>query len=480
MSLYNPRGARRSLFDTLKFRGISQVATVLSYIILVRGMPKSDFGVLSVLYSFIPVFGSIASFGLEQILRRYQPEYLRAGNVSVALSLSVLLLLHFQVQILTLSLASRMLHRFSVGAVALLSIGKLIGYSLMFFFKAFSLRHAIFADTAAYALVYLFMLTIYRQRCLPKERLEPYRPPPDERKRMMRYGLYNNFNDTGSLLLGGATDNFFIAAFIDPISVGIYAFYGRLNDMAINLLPVRLFDNIIQPMFFSVHRGEADQRIPRLFTFLIDVNIVLLWAFLSFSIVYHAELVKVLFAGKFIEHSWLLPLIVFFSTVNSIAVPVTLVAQFEEKAEVLLYGKVFVAYNLIAMVVLIPIAGIYGAMLARGSAEAFKNLFVWWWMRRRARWRNARAVLGTALVVWGSVTALGFAVKHFVPAPALVQLVFGVMFCGAGLLLYLRSPAIARSDREILKTVFHGREGRLLRFLGLMEPMGAANPGLRP
>jgi O-antigen/teichoic acid export membrane protein len=513
MSLYNPSGARRSLFDTLKFRGLSQIATVLSYIILVRGMPKSDFGIFNVLYSFIPVFGSVASFGLEQILRRYQPEYLRAGNVAGAVSLvrivasarfalnvlfvgivlwswnllapifhlgpyridfaffAALLILHFQVQILTLSLASRMLHRFSVGAVALLSTGKLAGYCVMLYLGAFSLRHAIFADTAAYAIVYVFMLSIYRGRAMPKERLPPYRQSPDERKRMIRYGLFNNFNDTGSLLLGGATDNFFIAAFIDPVRVGVYAFYGRLNDMAINLLPVRLFDNIIQPLFFSVQRNEAEQRIPRLFTFLIDINVVLLWAILAFSIVYHADLVKVLFAGKFIEYSWLLPLIVFFSTVNSISVPVTLVTQHEEKAEILLYSKVFVAYNLIAMVVLIPIAGIYGAMLARGSAEAFKNAFVWWCMRHRAKWTNARAVLVTALLLWGSIVAVCYAVKHWVHAPAIVHLAFGIVACAAGLLVYLRSPALARSDREILRSVFHGGEGRLLRILGLSVPV---------
>jgi len=287
---------------------------------------------------------------------------------------------------------------------------------------------------------------------------------------MIRYGLFNNFNDTGSLLLGGATDNFFIAAFIDPISVGIYSFYGRLNEMAMNILPVRLFDNIIQPLFFSVQRSEADQRIPRLFTFLIDVNVVLLWAVLAFSIVYHADLVKVLFAGKFIEFSRLLPLIVLFSTVNSISVPITLVTQYEEKAEILFYSKIFVAYNLLAMVVLIPMVGIYGAMLARGSAEAFKNIFVWWWMRHRARWRNARAVLTTALLLWGSVIAVCFAEKRFIHAPAIVHLVLGVLICAGGLLIYLRTPAIAGSDREILKSIFHGREGRLLRFLGLMSP----------
>src|SRR5580704_10112442 len=87
MLLYNAKKARRSLIDTVTFRAISQVATLLGYVTLVRGMPKLDFGIFNLLYSFIPVLGTVASFGLEQILRRYQPEYLRVGNVAGAASL---------------------------------------------------------------------------------------------------------------------------------------------------------------------------------------------------------------------------------------------------------------------------------------------------------------------------------------------------------------------------------------------------------
>ena len=45
----------------------------------------------------------------------------------------VLILLHFQTQILQLTMAAHMLHRFSVGSVALLSFGKLIWYSALAF-----------------------------------------------------------------------------------------------------------------------------------------------------------------------------------------------------------------------------------------------------------------------------------------------------------------------------------------------------------
>jgi O-antigen/teichoic acid export membrane protein len=518
MSLYNANRARRSLIDTLTFRVVSQVATVLSYVILVRGMPKADFGLFNLLYSFVPVIGTIASFGLEQILRRYQPEYLRSGNTPGAMSLlkfvasarfgsnlvvigallltwnyfaptfqlgayrvqfgyfAVLLILHFQAQILILSLASHMLHRYSVGSAAVLSIGKLLGYGAMLHFDAFTLNHAILADTVAYALVYFFLRGVHQRHCMPKVAAPPYRATREERKRMFRYGMFNNFNDAGTLFLGGAASNFFIAAYIDPISVGIYSFYGRLNEMAINILPIRLFDNIIQPMFFAIKPDEANQQVRRNFTFLLDINLVLLWPMLAFSLAYHAEIVQVVFAGNFIEHSWLLPLIFFFSTVNSIAVPVTLVAQYEERADIVLISKIFIGYNLLAMVLLLPVAGVYGAILARGSAEAFKNLFIWWWVRHRAQWTNARGVLTVAPLLWGAIAAICYAARRGLPAPPVLHLAFGVLLCGLGLLIYVRTPAIAASDREILTSVFHGKEARLLQRLGLLRPARTAAP----
>jgi O-antigen/teichoic acid export membrane protein len=515
MSLYNAKNARRSLIDTVTFRAVSQLATVFSYILFVRGMPKEDFGVYYLLYGVIPVVGTVASFGLEQILRRYQPEYLRTGNTHGAFWLvrfvatarlfsnialiglllltwnlvtpifhmgpyrvqfmyfCALLLIHFQAQILQLSLASHMLHRYSVGATAILSVGKLVGYGVMLWMGAFTLQRAIIADTAAYALTYLFLRGVYRTHCLRGEPIARYRPPPDERKRMLNYGLLNNFNDAGTLLLGGTTDNFFIAAFIDPISVGIYAFYGRLNEMAINILPVRMFDNVIQPLFFSIKPAEANQRVRLFFTFLLNVNLILQWPMLAFAIVYHADLVHVVFGGKFVEYSTLLPLVFVFSTINSIAVPITLVAQYEEKANIILLSKIFVVYNLIVMVLLLPIAGIYGAVLARGSAQAFKNLFIWWHVRARAVWLNFKILLLTTALLWGSVVGVCYAIRRTLHVPPLVHMAIGLLICLAGILVYLRSPAIAPSDRALLASVFGGKETRLLRRLGLLAPLAA-------
>ncbi|MEP7311772.1 MAG: lipopolysaccharide biosynthesis protein [Pseudomonadota bacterium] len=510
MALYSRGSARRSLIDTVAFRAASQAATLLGYVVLVRGMTKQDFGVFSLLYALIPVFGMAVSFGLEQVLRRYQPEYLSAGNTVAASWLvrivargrfglnivvlgaillswehvapffhlgpyrgafvifAALTLLHFQLGILQMAMASRMLHRLSVGATALLSIAKLVCYGALYWHGSLTLRNAILADTLAYGAAFLVLHLAYRRQLATEGGEKPYRPEPAERKRLVRYGLFNSFNDAGVLLMSSTLDNFFIAAVIDVISVGIFSFYLRLNQMAQNLMPQRLFDNVVQPMFFAIIRSEAGEKIPKYFTFLLNMNLMLQWPIFAFALVYHSDIVTVIFAGRFVEYSWLLPLVVGFATLNAVADPASIVAQYEEKAEVLLLSKVFSLYNLAAMFVLVPLLGILGAVLASGSAQTFKNAFIWWHVRGNARWLNAWPALAGAIVLWGSAVLLGSGIRSHLPVPAVVHLVIGVFLLGATLLVHVRTGIISASDRSILAALMGGKEARLLRHLGLM------------
>jgi O-antigen/teichoic acid export membrane protein len=516
--LYDRSRARRSLFDTIAFRILSQLTTIVGYVVLVRAMSKSDFGVFNLLYSFIPLVGTVASLGLEQTLRRFQPEYLRQDNsaaatwlvkrvaqarlatncvILVALLLSwnlvaprfhlgphrvefeilcILVILHFQSQILQLSMASHMLHRYSVGSVAMLSFGKLLWYSGLAAAGALSLRTALCADTAAYAIVYVFLRIAYQRHCAANAKAEAFKPSPAERKRLMKYAVYNNFNDAGTLFLDSRMDNFFVAAFMNAVSVGIYAFYMRLNEMANNILPVRLFENIIQPMFFAVDPKDADWRLPQYFTFLLNTNLLLQWPIVAFALVYHSEIVRVVFGGKFIEHAWLLPVVLAFSTINCFATPVSLVAQYEEKAQILLLSKIFAGYNVIAMLLLIPYLGLYGAAIASGSAQAFKNLFVWWHVRQRAVWINARTALTLSIAIWGGAVGICFTMKRFVPGPSALHLILGLAVFTCVSLICIRSPVLCRSDRELFVRLFQGRETRVLRLLGFLTTARGA-PG---
>ena len=249
---------------------------MLGYIVMVRGMTKEDFGVFNLLYAFIPVVSTIASLGLEQTLRALparvppggQPGRVRmAGSVRGVRALRhqrnplecrcllgwnhvaplfklapyraefvifcFLVLLHFQARILQLSLAGHMLQRYSVGSMAVLAIVKLA-----------RLRPAVVAGRVHAAERH------HRRRC----RHSPiaYRSCSGHTAPLLAghcggacTGRSRRTNadccatgssiistTAGTLILSSKSDNFFIAAIIDPISVGIYAFYTRLSEMA--------------------------------------------------------------------------------------------------------------------------------------------------------------------------------------------------------------------------------------------------------
>jgi O-antigen/teichoic acid export membrane protein len=362
-----------------------------------------------------------------------------------------------------------MMHQYSVGSVAATSVGKLLAYLAITVFGSLTLRWAILADIAAYGIGYLVLLVAHCRIRTKTPQATAFYLDRSERRRLTRYAVLNHLNDASSLLVYGQTDNFFIGAMLSPVAVATYAFYARLTEMINNLMPQKLFDNVIQPMFFAVPAVESQTRLSRYFTLLIDLNLALQLPAIAFVIVYHSELVQVFFAGKYLQYSSLFPLVLALSIVpGSMSVPISLVAQYHERAGLMLASELFGLYQFGAMLVLIPSFGLYGAALSTGTFHAFRNFWIWWQMRREVQWRNFKGVLSMGLLVWGSVVAICSLLRMYMPAvPAIVQLSLGAVICGMGALVFLRSSGISRSDREILANLMHGREARLLRWLGL-------------
>jgi O-antigen/teichoic acid export membrane protein len=508
--IYSRSRARRSLIDSAALRVVSQISTVIGYLVLVRALPAEQLGVYSLFHTFIAVIGAALSLGLDQLVQRYVPEYLKAGNKPAAVWLvrfvaygrlavnvvllaaillawnyvaplvkvtpyralfaffCVLILLHFQLRILQLALGSHMLHRFSVGATVILSLIRLVGYSALAWNDRASLGTAILIDVLAYACAYASLRIAYQTKVLTGDAGSGYRPAATERKRMARYGLLNNFNDAGSLLLYATLDNFFIAFYLDTVSVGIYSFYARLRGMVTNALPVRQFEAVIQPLFFSIRSANASHSIPKYFSFLLNIDLLVQWPVFAYTVAYHTEIVQVLLGGKFIEYSWLLPILMGFATLNAASDPTTLVAQYQEKAGTMLLSKIFIIYNLFAMFLLVPVLGIYGAALAGGTSLILKNAFVWWRVRKLAIWTNAWASIATSVGLWGVAVAVCYGLKRALPVPSLVQLVLGaIVFLVIGL-VYVRSPALSASDREIMASIAGDKGAPLLRRIGIL------------
>lgn len=363
----------------------------------------------------------------------------------------------------------------AVALTVVLSVVKLVGYGVLGWLGDLTLTHAILVDAVGYAAMYLAMRIVHARRCEPAESGEAHRDRA-ERRRIGRYALFNNFNDAGTLLLTSKTDNFFIAALMNPVAVGAYAFYTRLNEMVSQLLPTRQLADVIQPLVFAVPAANSAERLPRYFTLLLNTNLAVQLPMTVYAFAYHAQIVAFVFGGKFAEWSWLLPVVVGFATLNRIAEPVTLVAQYQERAGVILASKVFGLYNAVAIVVLAPVLGLYGVAIATGTAQLAKNGFIWWHTRGTARWANGAAAAGWFVAIGGAAVVACGALSRAMQAPPLVDLACGALVCGAAALAYLRTPALSHSDREILAGIFRGRETRVLGWLGVLPRPAESAP----
>src|SRR5690606_23409270 len=157
-----------------------------------------------------------------------------------------------------------------------------------------------------------------------------------------------------------------------------------------------------------------------------------------------------------------------FAAANAIDVPVTLVAQLEEKAHIILASRIFGLYNIAGLLVLIPILGIAGAMLASGSAVLMKNLFIWWFVRETAVWRDAGRFLRVTLIAWLPFVGAA-ALVQLLDAPPLRELALGAGLWAVFLGLYVRFGALAPEQRELISALFPGRETKLLRAFGFVH-----------
>src|SRR5690606_27903174 len=252
-------------------------------------------------------------------------------------------------------------------------------------------------DLAAYLILYAGLKYHYMVRADRRSGTADKLPPGD-RRRLFKYGIFYNFNDAGTLPLRTRTDNFFIAAYLDPVAVGAYSFCTQLSQTIYRATPLKLLESVVRPLFFSLNYKKNVERVHVYFSLLTTFGFVLMVPIFLFVACWHRELVEVVFAGKFLEYAPLLALVFFFAAANSIDIPVTLVAQLKEKAHIILASRIFSLYNIAALLVLIPRMGIAGAMLASGSAQLMKHLFIWWFVRDLAVWRGAWRFIGRTLV----------------------------------------------------------------------------------
>jgi len=448
---------------TIIYRIAIQGMNVLVIVFIVRLLSAHDYGIYNLLYSIIAMMSVVFSFGIGNTLQRFMPEYYSRGeyviahrlyrisavirlisNVAVLICVlqfwdlfsfyfklngyrtyffffCIIILLHLQKGILETCLNSYFLQKYTQLMAAMFTVARGLGYGAGLLLS-WNLWHILVVDLIAYVITF-FVLEIIYARKIPKTGGSFTKFPAIEKKRLRRYSFFYNFNDAGVGLLQSDFDNFFLAMFMDPAAVGAYAFCNRIIKMSGQLSPVLYLQQVIQPIFFSRNGEETEKfdsfQIVLKFVYLFQIPIFCM--FFLFS----REIIQVFFDGKYIEYSSVLMLVSLFFLLNSIDFPTGLLAQLHEHADILLYSKCFALYNVLADIILIKYFGVFGAVIATGTATLGKNLFVLYFVRKHTSCHGLPTFFSRLIGYWACVTFfIVITVKSFFIGPLYI-LLFG-------------------------------------------------------
>ena len=496
---------RKAITHNVVYRLLSQAATAVTYIFLVRMFSEAEFGIYHLFYAIPPVIAAVFSFGITNTLSRFLPEYLHSSKFSFAKSLlswsmrvrifsSVLVLTiaiiywdpfsslfkiseyktyfilfafivvtHLQCRLLTISLSAYLLQQWSMGLTAAFIVAKLLGYLIVTGVAGFSLWSALAVDLVANVLWYIALCWSNKTFIPRGASAESF--SPTERRRLLRYAVFHNFNDVGSLTLNSRTDNLFIAAFMNPVHVGAYAFCTQLESFSQRILPTRFFGTIIRPLIFRLNYKTQANRARQYFQFLIRLNYLFIFPIFVFVAAVPDALIMIVFGGKFVEYSQVLVATFAFSCISGFHQPVTIIAQLAERAGIILASKIFAIYNVVANIALIPLYGIMGAVIATGSAMFFKNIFIWAFVRDVASFRGTGRFFGSQIILWSVCWYCLHLITNY--TTDLMSLLSAIPIMTLSTVIAWRLTDFSARDRDLLKKLGGPRAQRVLHLVGI-------------
>jgi O-antigen/teichoic acid export membrane protein len=493
---------------TVVFRVLSQATSLVVTVLLVRALSEHDYGIYNLLYSVIGLLGMVASFGLANTLQRYIPEYYIKGEFRIANNLyrvasiirlfsnvvilglglifweliasylkifayknyfmlfTLIVLLHMQRGLLETCLGSYFLQKYSQGFSFVFVLIKAVGYALAVMTEM-DLWFILIIDLLAYSIIFGILQIIYYKK-IPTSKGHKQSINRGEKRRLIRYALFYNFNDTGVGLLNADFDNFIIVMYLNPVAVGAYSFCQRITRMIRRLIPVNYLLDVIRPAFFSLGSLTDTQQINQFYQSLIKLNYLFNIPIFFFIAVFGEEFIKLLFGGKFLEYCHVLTVVYFFSMINAFQMPVGLVAQLKEKSDIILYSKVFAVYNLIADILLIKYFGIWGAVFATGTAILGKNIFIWYFVRNEANFRGMGKYFLISTLFWGSVSTIALVIKCFILNDLAVFIICLIMFT-VSFVLQFRCNLFNQYEKKAIELIANknSKLSFIAKFLGI-------------
>ncbi|MGB8957938.1 MAG: oligosaccharide flippase family protein [Candidatus Aminicenantales bacterium] len=473
-------------------RAVGATVSFLTTVFILRSLSVEAFGIYSVLLSVMLYVGLFSSLGLPSLFQRFIPEFFQKNEIGKLKNLIgkglfwrflagaglIIVLLMFSAPLGRLFRITKALEYLGLFALAIIfyletqlqgtiltSVFRHKWYAIAqisyivlraaILFVLISLGFGLNGLLAGEAIAYFFLFVVqhfYYRKFLAAHPSDSARMELPF-KRLMKFGGFTFFNETGAQILSDSTDVFVIAAFLGPAAVGTYAFATRVMALATRVLPQSVFMNVIRPAFFTMYVSDEDQdQINSRFNFLVKLIAFFSVPLVSAIFVLGDKMIIHIFDPKYLSSLKVLWVVAAFTGFNFFFEPIGLVLQSIEKVEVLFTSKIFAVYNLATSLLWIKPYGIMGVAVSTGSAILFKNLFCYFLAKRHVRLNLDLKGIGII-----AVNSLIMAGALMLMRPWAQSLVTFLLICLIGLGVYLAlgslNKAFSKSERDFINKI---------------------------
>lgn len=389
---------------------------------IIRKLSIEEFGVYSVMFSLIGLVGALASFGIQDILRRFLPEFLQNEKnetlkqivnygifLRLLLSVAVVLIIGFfsnevgdflkierfknyfmvfgiaiiaylEAGLLTTILNSLFLHKYSTIANIIYVIfrGGIAIVVLNFGWGIYGLLWVEAISWVFWAVIqWIFYKKFYsnRYRKMDREKIPI--------KRFIKFGAKSSLNDIGSSVLGVGTDFLIISAYLGPGAVALYAFSDKIMKMIIQILPHVVLVDVMRPSFFLKYTQSGDVKdLERMFNLILKISALTIIPVFFMISATSDLLINIVFKEDYSDAGIILCLLAIFNAINIFGYPTGLVLQSIEKNEIILYSKVFSLINIVISISIVGNFGVIGVVLSTCICTFFKNYYCYREMKK--------------------------------------------------------------------------------------------------
>ncbi len=494
-------GAKKGSFYLLLLKSTTYLVGFFVMIFIVRRLSIHDYGIYNLLYAFLGYVGLISSLGLPSVFQRFIPDFCRHGKhyetkflifngliirilVSIVLIVFILVLSHpisviFKIEnwtgyfsifslgivfylaseLLNFSLASLFLHKFFLISNVIFSIIRgVIIIAVLSYHR--NLRGLIIGEVISLFVLLSLLLYFFISKYYLKVESEKASIFP--KKRVLNYCRNSYLNEIGITLYDTSTGIFIIGAFLNPVTVGIYAFAAQFLGQVSKFFPHMVIQEVVRPFFFARFATDYDKNVlNRMGNFLIKIIASYTIPLCVVMPIIGGDIIDLIFDRRYVGSLPIMIVLTVFRMLHSFQFALILIIQAIEEVQIITRSMIFALLGAVFSIIIIPHAGSIGVASITTAAILVQNIMLYFYLNKKIafkiQYKSMLAILLNAIIVMLLI---------FLVHPLIVDILVFIIVLFGGIIVYVILTIVFNdfNDYDIRlinsmlgRTIFKGR-----------------------